>query len=29
MMWFARDDDETLEAVEPTPWSAANGAGRP
>jgi ubiquinone/menaquinone biosynthesis C-methylase UbiE len=29
MMWFARDDDETLEAVEPTLWSAANGASRP
>ena len=29
MMWFARADDETLEAVEPTLWSPASAAGRP
>jgi 2-polyprenyl-3-methyl-5-hydroxy-6-metoxy-1,4-benzoquinol methylase len=27
MMWFARDDDATLEAVEPTLWNAGNGNG--
>lgn len=29
MMWFARDDDGTLEAVEPTLWNGAAGANRP
>jgi 2-polyprenyl-3-methyl-5-hydroxy-6-metoxy-1,4-benzoquinol methylase len=29
MMWFGREDDATLEAVEPTLWNPASGAGRP